>query len=321
MRKLRSWGRGYSVTAPGLYGFDRRPRHEYLSDYAAGYRTWHLNPDRFFFDHKAAQRGLLLAAGLPQIETVALVWRERVVLHAFTPRAESITSEELAEWLVQDGGEFVLKPELGYRGRSVWLVSVRGGELVGRRGREERPFRFSEWRSGLTLVERRAEQAEFWAGLYPHTLNTIRVLTLWSSSAKHPVVARAAQRIGMSESIPCDNFNQGGIAASIDLATGRLGKGRRLREPRRFLTHHPESGATIEGATLPAWDEVKRSALRAASSAPMNSYLGWDLFVDRTGTPVVQEANCISGVHVLQLDSGLLADPMIRRYFAEHGVT
>ncbi len=320
MSKLRCWARGYNVTTPVLYGFDRNQPHEYLSDYAAAYRTWHLNADRLFFDHKAAQRALLLAAGLPQIETVALVWRQRVVLHPLTPQARSIHPGKFDEWLVQDGGEFVLKPELGYRGQNVWLLSVRGDALVGRRGRDERPFRFSEWRGGLTLVERRAEQAEFWAGLYLHTLNTMRVLTLWPSGATHPIVARAAQRIGVSESVPCDNFKQGGIATSIDLATGRLGSGRRLREPRVYLSHHPESGAAIQGATIPAWDAVRRTVLRAASSTPMNSYIGWDVFVDRSGTPVIQEANCISGVDVLQLDRGLLADPVIRQYFAEHGV-
>ena len=86
------------------------------------------------------------------------------------------------------------------------------------------------------------------------------------------------------------------------------------------LTHHPDSGAPIDGAVLPRWDAIGGTALRAAVSMPMNCYVGWDLYLDPAGRIIIGEASGSTGVGIYQVHRGLLSDPAVRRFFEEAGV-
>jgi hypothetical protein len=76
----------------------------------------------------------------------------------------------------------------------------------------------------------------------------------------------------------------------------------------------------IEGAVLPCWKELRDTALRAAASMPMNTYVGWDIFVDPAGRIIIGEASGSTGVGVYQVHRGLLADPPVRRFFEQSGI-
>jgi hypothetical protein len=319
-RKLRWWRHGFRVGSAALYEFPRADPRDYLSDFAALHYLKQLNPGYALFRHKAIRRALLLAAGFPQIETVALVWKRRIVLHPFTPDAHSVAVAELERWLRRDGGPFILKPEDGGGGDKVCLLETDGEGLTCRQGRATWPFGFDDLGHRLTLIERRAESAEFWRGFYPDTLNTMRFLTLWPEGDRAPFIARAVQRMGTPESAPADNRSRGGIFARIDLQTGRLGYGiRTIAGPERFA-RHPESGAPISGVTLPCWGTIQSELLRAASSLPVNCFAAWDVFLDRQERLVVLEVNGTSGAEIFQGEGGLLADPRVRRYFVQVGV-
>ncbi|HET8625686.1 MAG TPA: sugar-transfer associated ATP-grasp domain-containing protein, partial [Gemmatimonadales bacterium] len=271
------------------------------------------NYDRAFLDNKAALRSVLLTSGLAQTETVAMLWRGRAVVHPFSQDGQPVFIEELERWLIADGGPFVIKPENGGRGEGVYVLEVEGQALTCRRGTTRRAFRRFNRRPAL--IERRIAQAEFWHTLYPETLNTIRVLTLWADGADRPFLARAVQRIGVAATVPADNFTAGGIVAPIDLASGRLHAGFRRSGGAERLTHHPESGAQIEGRTLPGWSAIQDTVLRAASSLPVFTYVGWDVFVDSSGKVIVGEGNGRMPVDMLQPQSGLLSDPAIRAFY------
>jgi hypothetical protein len=150
----------------------------------------------------------------------------------------------------------------------------------------------------------------------------MRLLTMWTPGDPAPFIAAAGQRIGTSDTAPTDNFSGGGIGAPIDLETGRLGEARRRTASGRpvHLTHHPESGARIAGALLPHWDQIRETVLRAASAMGLARYVGWDVLVDASGTPVIIEGNSNTGVHVLQLDGGLLRNPSVRKFYETCGV-
>jgi hypothetical protein len=316
-RKLRLWWRGFRVESAELYGLTEDRTSDYITDFSAIHRTKGLNCDRAFLDHKAALRCVLLTSGLSQTDTVAMTWQGRAVLHPFTNQAQPVFPEELESWLVEDGGPFVIKPENGGRGEGVQLLEVEGGCLVCRRGEVRRPFRRLHRRAAL--IERRIEQAEFWRNLYPETLNTIRVLTLWPGDADRPFLARAVQRMGVSATVPVDNFTAGGIVAPIDLASGRLGLGFRRSGGAHRFTHHPESGAEIAGRSLPCWNAIQETVLRAASSLPIFCYVGWDVFVDAAGRVIIGEGNGRMPVDMLQPQGGLLAEPAIRAFYRSCG--
>jgi hypothetical protein len=150
----------------------------------------------------------------------------------------------------------------------------------------------------------------------------MRLLTLWTPGERAPFIAAASQRIGASDTAPTDNFTSGGMAAMIDLETGVLGYARRRTpsgRPER-LTHHHETGARVEGVRLPSWDRIRETVLSAAALLGVARYVGWDVMMDAAGIPVIIEGNAKPGVHILQIDGGLLKHRDVRKFYEAYGV-
>ncbi len=314
------WWRGFRVSSVRQYAFPRPDMHEYVNDYSENYGSLHLNPIPLMFRHKAMQRAFLQTAGAAQPEVMAALWRGRVVLHPFSPRAAPVTVAELEQALRADGGEFILKPEEGGGGDKVALIRAEHGTLVRHYGRDSGPLDLQQCHDRAMLIERRAEQAGFWRDLFPGSLNTMRLLTLWREGDRAPIIARVAQRIGTLDSTPTDNHGRGGLALPIDRETGRLGHGSRKDYPEERLTNHPDTGTRFEGLMLPAWEAIRTEVLRLAGSLPLNCFVGWDVFVNAEGKVAICEANgARTGVLIMQLERGLLADPETRRYYEESG--
>jgi hypothetical protein len=320
--KLAWWRRGFRADSASVYDLDRHDFHEYLSDYAREFRCRHINPAPEVFEQKLLFRAFLLLAGFKQAETVAVASNGSFLLAPLSREPRYVAAAALEEWLRRDGGSFVAKPQDGSRGVDIFLLEPVDGQIVRRRGLEATPFQASALK-GVTLIERRIAQGEFWRALCPHSTNTVRALTMWTPGDPAPFIGCAVQRIGTAATAPTDNWSGGGINAPIDLATGRLGVGRmhplKGSGARAEYTHHPDTGAQISGATLPHWDRVCDTVLRAAHSLPVNRYVGWDVVVDDTGTPVIIEANKNSDVNLLQVHGGLLASPRVRRFYEAAG--
>jgi len=322
--KLAAWRHGFAADSAVIYDFSRNDPRDYVSEYLRSHRCNTINPFNRFFTHKLVWRSFMLNVGFPQAETVAVLSHGYVLMYPFDEgRRRYVSPAECERALVEDGGRFIVKPEHGERGEGIYLVEVENGALVQRRGPNTRPFRVST-RGISTLVERAVVPHEFWRQLFPHSANTIRALTMWTPGDDAPFLARAVQRAGTVQTMPTDNWSGGAICAPIDLTTGQLKgavmyPGEGASAPRRF-THHPDSGAQIEGAVLPHWERVRETVLRAAASLPTNRYVGWDVLVDETGTPVIIEANGNSGLQMVQVERGLLTDPAIRRFYEKVGV-
>jgi hypothetical protein len=319
--KVWAWRRGFLADSAALFELTPDTFHEYLNDYVRENRAVLLNGLPHVFDHKLVLRALMLRHGFAQADTVALIARADAQLHPLGPDAQLLSLAELEDAMRRDGGPFIVKPQDGGFGRGVALVETRNGALVRRRGRIVGPYHVTASRT-TTLVERVVPQHAFWRELFDGSANTMRLLTMWTPGDRAPFIAAAGQRIGTADTAPTDNFSGGGIAAPIDLETGRLGEARQRTASGRpkHLTHHPESGARITGAPLPYWDQIRETVLRAASVIGVARYVGWDVLVDASGTPCIIEGNSNTGVHVLQLDGGLLKNPSVRKFYETCGV-
>ncbi|HUR94371.1 MAG TPA: sugar-transfer associated ATP-grasp domain-containing protein [Gemmatimonadales bacterium] len=330
-RRLGLWRRGFFSDSDLIYGFANEDHGTYLSDYQ------HLRVNssiqwNWLYKHKLAFRGHLLALGVRQADTLACVYHDRVLLQPFSGSPVSGGPEELAALLMGADAEYIVKPEDSGGGRDIFLLESRGGELVRRRGQSVQPFdpvRFAKLLRAdplprATLIERRVHQAPFWNTLFPGSANTIRVLTLWTPGEVEPFVANAVQRMGTADTAPTDNWSGGGISAPVALDTGTLGAGRmhplKGKRPRHRFTHHPDTGARIEGARLPGWDTITATVLRVARTLPFNPATGWDVLVDFDGEPMVLEANANSDIDLHQVHGGLLASPRVRRFYERIGV-
>ena len=319
--KLWAWRRGFLADSVALFELTEDTWRDYLSDYARENRAVLANGLPQLFDNKLALRTLLLQHGFPQAETFALIGRADAQLRPLHPEARIVPLNELEDAMRVDGGPFIVKPQDSGFGHGVALVETRDGVLVRRRGQDVRPYRVVPSKTS-TLVERAVPQHAFWRTLFPESANTMRLLTMWTPGEPAPFIAAAGQRIGASDTAPTDNFAGGGMAAAIDLDTGRLGQAVRRTSSARpeRLTHHPESGARIAGIELPHWDRIRQTVLRAATILGVARYVGWDVLVDESGAPVIIEGNSNTGVHILQLGGGLLKNPAARRFYEASGV-
>jgi hypothetical protein len=321
--KLTWWPRGFRADAAAVYDLTRNDWRDYVSDYTRVYRCVTINPARAFFDQKLMLRAFLLSKGFPQTETVALIDRGHVLLDPLSEKPRIVPGHELERMLLEDGGEFVVKPEGRGRGTGIFLVATRNGALVRQRGRDVTPFSVRDC-DPLTIVERKVEQAAFWRNLCPLSANTVRVVTMWTPGEAAPFIGTAVQRIGTADTMPTDNWSGGGICARIDIATGRMGIGRmhplKGGRAQTEYTRHPDSGAEIQGVVIPHWSTICDTVLRAATSLPTNRYIGWDVFVDDAGRAIIGEGSANTDVNLLQVHGGLLADPAVRRFYESCGV-
>jgi hypothetical protein len=335
--KLEMWRNGFFAESAIIYDLPRNDPRNYLSDFQHFTRCSRINAWDGFYKHKMVLRSFLLAMGLRQAHTAALILERRIQINPYDGFPRYVEAEELLEFLRGDTGQrqYIVKPEDGWCGEDIFLLSYKDGRFLRQRGRDVEQFDLKKYldemdtkqkgpRPSGILIEERIQQGAFWARLFPESANTIRALTMWIPGEPAPFIARAVQRIGTADTVPTDNWSGGGISVPVDPATGRMGVGRMhplkgKRKEQRF-EHHPDTGAQLEGAIIPGWQEISDTVLRAAGSLPFNRMGGWDVLVDASGTPVILEANGNSDVNLLQVHGGLLAEPRIRRFYQSFGV-
>jgi hypothetical protein len=128
----------------------------------------------------------------------------------------------------------------------------------------------------------------------------------------------AAFRMAIGTNDTVDNFHAGGIAAAVDMKTGRLGPASNmgLRPGVGWRTVHPNSGAAIEGRILPLWPQVIDVATRAHAAFPDRVVVGWDIAILADG-PVVVEGNIKPDLDIHQrVTRGPLGDGRLARLLA-----
>jgi hypothetical protein len=131
-------------------------------------------------------------------------------------------------------------------------------------------------------------------------LSTCRLMTALDEQERSEVIG-AVLRMPSRRDMAVDNFHAGGIAAKIDLDTGRLGvaSDMGLKRSTRWHEVHPVSGGRIEGLTVPCWPAVKTLVTEAHARLGDRVVIGWDVAVLADG-PIIVEANGLPDPDTLQ---------------------
>jgi hypothetical protein len=131
-------------------------------------------------------------------------------------------------------------------------------------------------------------------------LATARVLTVRNEGGGIEVT-HAVFRMPQRPGAPVDNIHAGGIAAAVDLATGRLGRATDLglRTDSQWHERHPTTGAPIAGRILPHWPAVLELARRAHDRIGDRVVVGWDVAILEDG-PCLVEGNGKPDVDLMQ---------------------
>lgn len=201
--------------------------------------------------------------------------------------------------------DLFVKIKLGRGGRGAEKWSYAAGTYRNADGRSLTVTELSEYLMRRSAFEKRV--IEYYltnhsdlADLNLGALATLRILTARNESgdieATHAVF-RMPQRSGAQ----VDNIHAGGIAAPVDLATGRLGRATDLglKTTSRWHERHPATDAVILGRTLPHWSAALELTRRAHALIGDRVVVGWDVAILQDG-PCLVEGNGKPDVDLIQ---------------------
>lgn len=225
--------------------------------------------------------------------------------------------------LVDEREPVVVKRETGGGGNAVYICTTddEGIQLHGKGGNTHEDVDAKIAAFDSYLVTEFVEQDAYIERVYPHSTNTIRLLTLRTSDGRILIPA-AVHRIGSAQTGYLDNFSQGGLSAAVDIETGDLSAAAERRDgaPPRWHETHPDTGAQIEGTRVPGWEQILDRIRTIVAETDGFRYVGWDLVVTGTGEFTIIEANSFPGPRVIQVHGPLLTDQEVRQFYADHGV-
>ncbi len=136
---------------------------------------------------------------------------------------------------------------------------------------------------GVGILEEIVVQHPEMARLCPTSVNTCRIATLLGDKAEG--IVYGFLRIGNGKVM--DNVDCGGMAARIDLESGKLLTVGADKAGNTF-TQHPITGTDIIGFTIPYWEEAKAMCMAAARKVPQMRFIAWDVAITENGPTFIE---------------------------------
>ena len=136
---------------------------------------------------------------------------------------------------------------------------------------------------GDGLLEELLIQHPDMSRLCPTSVNTVRIATLLGD--KRQGIVYAFLRIGNGKVM--DNVDQGGMAARVDLDSGKLLTVAADKAGNVF-DHHPMTGTPIIGFTIPYFEEAKQMCLEAMRKVPQVRFVAWDVAITADGPRFIE---------------------------------
>ncbi len=316
--RLKMWFNGFWSVTYFRYDFVKYKLSDYVSDYQDNLK-WikldnALNNDWFYFDNKILFPNIVRhLIRLPE-NLVLILDRKMIPINKEFP-IKNI--DDLLEYIRKQ--PVIIKPVDGLCGIGVYALEMKENKILidNKEISKEKLSEFILSQHNSLICERIINQADYSSRLYPHTLNTIRVLTLKDPDNNEIFIAGAVQRIGTSYSYPVDNFHRGGIASNINIETGELGPAAAIfpvsNNKLKWHEFHPDTNIKIAGTRVPDWDKLKKNILALANDLSFCRIIGWDVAVTTAGFILI-EGNNGSDPKIHQIHEPLLINPRVRRF-------
>lgn len=149
--------------------------------------------------------------------------------------------------------------------------------------------------TGAVLIEEVAIQNKVMQKLNSSSVNTVRAITIFKEGKSYIVAAYL--RIGNGKVV--DNFNNGGMAAPINVDTAIVDFPA-LDKKGNLYEIHPLTGTSIIGFKIPEWDKIQELVTEAGKMVPEVRFVGWDVCISDHG-PLLIEGNNFPGHDIYQL--------------------
>lgn len=340
--RLRLYRHGFRARAAHLYDFETYGFEDYLSDAARYVGAYYINGAwrdavdnkllchlllSEFDDHLPRVYGILKRGRLHTIDAAELPRSDGGGVGRLMGRPDGPPSSipDGASWfvdLLQAEKRLVCKRFTGGSGKQVLVCTFDGEDY---RVNAE-PCTEEELRARIDgledyLVTEYVEQAPYAATVFPGSVNTMRVLTMYDETAGEAFVPIATHRFGTDRSGALDNFSRGGLSVGVDRESGTLGPGVQYLPPNHpaEFEAHPDTGEAIAGIEVPGWAAIERKLVEIAERLSYVPYIGWDIVVTDEGEFTIIEANNNTSA-AIQIHEPLLRHDRAWRFYADHGV-
>ena len=278
-----------------------KQRARFTSAQGARYWIYEKNPFKYqvLFTDKYIQKLVLAGLNLPTPELFAMIGAGGTVatLSDFRSSVDSAPDE------------FVLKPVSARGGRGFRKITKRDGELLD----AGQPIQLEELWESLqrdlergVLMEEAAHNHPIVGRMNPSSLNTFRVITFHLPD-KGWVPICSYLKVGRANSL-VDNSGAGGLLVRID-ENGKTGSAVDFKTQSEH-SHHPDSGAALEGEVIEGVADVVQLAVNASAPFSQMGILGWDIALTPDG-PRIIEVNASPSCDYPQVAyGGLVTDEM-----------
>ena len=200
---------------------------------------------------------------------------EKWVGRAWLKVDEGLTDKALSAFLA-GREEAIYKPLEGSSGQGI--VKYKKADW------ENLPlFREQLSENGPGILEEVVLQHPDMARLCPTSVNTVRIATLLGD--KKEGIVYAFLRIGNGRVM--DNVDCGGMAARVDLETGKLLTVGADKQGNTF-ERHPLTGTPIIGFQVPYFEEAKKMCLEAMRVVPQVRFVAWDVAITPEGPRFIE---------------------------------
>lgn len=272
------------------------------------HRAFSHATDQQLTNDKLAFAAHCMAHGLPTIPIICAIDRKPMF-----QRSEIPNGLDLESWLAimsSAPNRIFVKPIAGLHGTDAFSARRVGNvwNFLDKTGDDRALHAYCignmQRRRGWIIQPEIQPHAEMAQKLSPRALCTVRIVTCLDNGV--PKLLFSVLRIPVGES-PTDNWSlglSGNLVAAIDVEHGTLGTARTSRSktwPAMFATDtHPDTGARIEGYTIPYWNEARELAIRAQGVFKQIPTLGWDVAITDTG-PLIVETNWNYAVELIEV--------------------
>ena len=169
-----------------------------------------------------------------------------------------------------------------------------------------------------SVVQELVEQDPRMAAFSPHSVNTLRLITMLTKRGE-VILVNGSMRSGVGASF-VDNWSAGGVSVGVDCERGVLKKYAYDKNWRRFAAH-PTSGTVFEDYPIPEWERVRAAAIATQKAFAFYRLVGLDLALGRGGEPLLIEINGSPDLAALEQKAGpLLKSRPVLRAFGEYDI-
>ncbi len=256
--------------------------------YNAGYMDYMI-AQMYNLNH--AQRKTVLTRGINN--KIVRQMNDKAFWHVFDDKAEF--NKTFGKWInrawITSDGSISTQNLIAFlqNKKTVFLKPLEGssGQGIAR-------FQESDWKdidafadvirnAGTCILEEGIMQHDKMSELNPNSVNTVRIATLLGG--RQEGIVYAFLRIGNGKIM--DNVDCGGMAARVDLESGKLLTVAADKAGNTF-TRHPITGTEIIGFEIPHFDAAKNMCLEAMRMVPQMKYIAWDVALTPEGPTIIE---------------------------------